>query len=74
MEKEAIKNMTLEEALEKLDRTVERLQSEDISLEDSFQAYKEGMEYVRFCSKTIDQVEKKILLLNEEGGLNEFSE
>lgn len=74
MAKGAMKIMTLEEALEKLDERIERLQSEDISLEDSFQAYKEGMEYIRFCSQAIDRVEKKILLLNEEGGLDEFSE
>jgi exodeoxyribonuclease VII small subunit len=50
------------------------MQSEEISLEESFQAYKEGMEYVRFCNETIDQIEKKVLVLNQEGQWDELEE
>ncbi len=74
MEKSGNKEMPLEEALEKLEEAVSRLQSEDISLEESFQVYQQGMEYVKFCSQTIDQVEKKVLMLNQEGGLDELGE
>ena len=66
--------LSLEEALEKLDKTIERLQVEEISLEESFQLYKEGMDYVKICSETIDQVEKKVLVLNQEGNLDELGE
>lgn len=66
--------LSLEEALEKLDKTIERLQLEEISLEESFQLYKEGMDYVKLCSETIDQVEKKVLMLNQEGQLDELGE
>lgn len=66
--------LSLEEALGKLDEAIERLQSEEISLEESFRLYKEGMDYVKVCSETIDQVEKKVLMLNQEGNLNELGE
>ena len=66
--------LSLEESLAKLDETIERLQAEDISLEESFQLYKEGMDYVKMCSETIDQVEKKVLVLNQEGNLDELGE
>jgi len=66
--------LTLEEALGKLEEAVVKLQSDEISLEDSFQVYQQGMEYVKFCSQTIDQVEKKVLMLNQEGGLDELGE
>lgn len=66
--------LSLEEALEKLDKTIERLQVEEISLEESFQLYKEGMDYVKICSETIDRVEKKVLVLNQEGNLDELGE
>ena len=66
--------LSLEEALDKLDEAIERLQSEDISLEESFRLYKEGMDYVKVCSETIDQVEKKVLMLNQEGNLSELGE
>ena len=66
--------LTLEEALKKLDDTIEKLQSEEVSLEESFELYKEGMDYVKLCSETIDQVEKKVLVLNQEGRLDELGE
>lgn len=66
--------LSLEEALGKLDETIARLQSEDVSLEESFNLYKEGMDYVKICSETIDQVEKKVLMLNQEGKLDELGE
>ena len=66
--------LSLEEALGKLDETIAKLQSEEVSLEESFELYKEGMDYVEFCSKTIDQVEKKVLMLSQEGKLDELGE
>ena len=49
-----------------------RLHNEDISLEESFKEYQKGMELLKKCSETIDRVEKKVLILNENGGLDEF--
>lgn len=66
--------LSLEEALERLDEAIGKLQSEEISLEESFRLYKEGMEYVKVCSEIIDQVEKKVLMLNQEGSLDELGE
>ena len=63
--------MTMEEALKELDWIVERLESREISLEDSFALYQKGMELLRQCGK-IDTVEKKMLKLNEDGELSEF--
>ena len=74
MAKKKEERLTLEEALLKLDEAVAKLQSDEISLEDSFQVYQQGMEYVKFGSQTIDQVEKKVLMLNQEGGLDELEE
>ena len=62
----------MEEALIKLEETVNKLQQEEVSLEESFQLYQQGMDYVKVCSQTIDQVEKKVLLLNQEGNLEEL--
>jgi len=73
MAKKEVK-LSLEEALEKLDETITKLQSEDVSLEESFQLYKNGMDYVKICSETIDMVEKKVLMLNQEGNLDELGE
>ncbi len=66
--------LSLEQILEKLDGTIEKLQSGDVSLEESFELYKKGMDYVKLCSETIEQVEKKVLMLNQEGTLDELEE
>ena len=43
------------------------------SLEDSFRLYKQGMELLKYCNDKLDTVEKKMLLMNEDGSLGEFS-
>lgn len=64
--------MTLEEKFARLEETVDKLESEDISLEDSFRIYKEGMELLKQCNDEIDKVEKQVMQLNEAGELEEF--
>ena len=66
--------MSLEQVLEKLDETIEKMQSGDVSLEESFDLYKKGMDYVKLCNDTIEKVEKKVLMLNQEGTLDELGE
>ena len=74
MAKKKEEKMSLEEALEQLDETIAKLQSEEVSLEESFELYKKGMDYVKICNDTIEQVEKKVLMLNQEGKLDELGE
>lgn len=66
------KEMTVDEAFEYLDGVLEKLGADDISLEDSFRLYENGMKVLRECSGKIDTVEKKVLKLNENGGVEEF--
>ena len=64
--------LTLEETFELLEEKLESLESQNISLEDSFKIYKEGMDLLRQCHEKIDYVEKKVLEINEAGELVEF--
>ncbi len=64
--------MSLEETFDKLEETITRLEAEDISLEESFLAYQEGMKLLKQCNDTIDKVEKQVLALNKDGELDEF--
>ncbi|HJA93956.1 MAG TPA: exodeoxyribonuclease VII small subunit [Candidatus Eisenbergiella merdipullorum] len=65
-------DISLEEAFTMLDEITRSLEDENITLEESFGAYKKGMDLLKICNDKIDQVEKKVLVLNEEGGLDEF--
>lgn len=67
------KEITLEENFAKLEETIAALEAEDISLEAAFTAYSKGMEILKVCNEQIDQVEKKVLILSENGDLQETS-
>lgn len=65
-------SFTLEENFRRLDEIMEGLEDEDISLEDAFTAYSEGMEILKKCNDQIDRVEKKVLKIAEDGELEEL--
>ena len=60
---------SLEDVLEEVEGIIGQLQQRDISLEDSFLLYQQGISKLKLCNEKIDTVEKKLLILNEEGKL-----
>ena len=65
-------DLSIEEAFVKLDALLEKLSDKDVSLEESFSVYEEGTKLLKYCTEKLDKVEKKMLVMNEEGGLDEF--
>ena len=55
-----------------LNTIVEKLENDDLSLEESFKAYQKGMDLLKECNTKIDTVEKKMLKLNTNGETSEF--
>jgi exodeoxyribonuclease VII small subunit len=68
----AEKEMKLEEAFEKLNQIMEALEKSDVSLEDSFALYQEGVKLLKACNDSIDKVEKELIILSENGETNEL--
>ena len=66
------RELTLDETFERLEAAIGKLEQEDISLEESFRVYKEGMKLIQSCNEKIDKVEKEVLKLNEDGKLEAF--
>lgn len=66
------KEFSLEENFTRLEETIEKLEAEEISLEEAFQAYSTGMSILKECNEQIDRVEKKVLKLSEQGVLEEL--
>ena len=60
---------SLEENFSELEELIGQLEAEDISLEDAFTAYSNGMNVLKQCNEQIDRVEKQVMKLNEEGAL-----
>lgn len=61
------KEKTLENTFEELNSIISDLEKDDISLEDSFGLYHKGMELLKYCNDSIDKVEKKLMILEENG-------
>ncbi len=66
------KKESIESKFEALDKIVEKLSDEELSLEESFSAFEQGMKLVKECNESIDQVEKQVRVINGEGGTDEF--
>ena len=63
---------SLEENFSRLEQEIEKLEAEDVTLEEAFQAYSAGMKLLKECNAQIDKVEKKVLKLTAEGQLEEL--
>ena len=66
------KQRTIEENFALLDEMAAKLESPDVTLEESFSIYQEGMEILKLVSTAIDTYEKKIRVIMENGETEEF--
>lgn len=67
--------LSFEEALEKLEAIVNQLQSGDIKLEESMDAFQDGMILSKYCSQTLENAEETMTkLMTESGQLEAFEE
>ena len=67
------KELKLEEALDRIDALLNQMGDKDVSLEETFRLYQEGMGLLKNCSEQIDRVEKQMIQIDEEGQIHEFS-
>lgn len=56
---------TLEESFTALEEIVGKLEDEEISLEESFKLYQEGVKLLQKCNTAIDKVEKELVVISE---------
>ena len=58
---------SLEEMFEQLDTILENMEDPELSLEDAFSLYEQGMKKIQNCNQKLDPVEKKMLQIAEDG-------
>jgi exodeoxyribonuclease VII small subunit len=68
----ADKEMKLEDSFARLDEILAELEKPDVSLEDSFAFYQEGVKLLKLCNDSIDKVEKELIILSESGETDEL--
>ncbi len=67
--------LSFEEALEKLEEIVNQLQGGDIKLEESMEAFQDGITLSKYCSQTLENAEETMTkLMSENGQLEAFEE
>ena len=66
------KKLSVEEVFSMIEEKIQALDKEDISLEDSFKEYEEGMKLLKLCHEAIEEVEQKVQKIAENGSLEDF--
>ena len=63
---------SFEEALQKLESLVEKMESGDTSLERSLESFEEGMHLIKACREQLENAEQKVrsLIKDSEGNLD----
>lgn len=59
--------VTVEEAFAQLSDIVEQMETPEVTLEDSMQLYRKGIELLSQCGDTLDRMEQEMITLTEEG-------
>ncbi|MEW5911126.1 MAG: exodeoxyribonuclease VII small subunit [Thermodesulfobacteriota bacterium] len=69
----AKKEPGFEQSLQRLEQIVDRLESDELELEESLALFEEGVKLAEACNRRLDEAEKKVSLLlkDREGALTE---
>jgi exodeoxyribonuclease VII small subunit len=62
---ENVPAITFEQAMEKLETIVAKLESGDVPLETAIELFQEGMSLSKLCGQKLEQVERRIEMLVE---------
>ena len=57
---------------EQIEEIIGQMETGDVSLDQSFELYKNGLEEIKAANAMLDEMEKAMLVLNEDGSLEEF--
>lgn len=63
---------TLEGKLSQIEEIIRKMEEPEVSLDESFQLYQAGIEQLKNCNQMLDEVEKKMQVLNQNGELSDF--
>lgn len=66
-------DLSYEKALEELEEIMEELEEGELSLKDSLEKFKKGVELYKYCDSILKDIEGevKIILEDEEGNIDE---
>ena len=59
--------MIFEEAISKLDSEVKRLESGNMTLDESIDAFENAIKLVKICNERLENAERRVRILTESG-------
>ena len=62
----------LEERFSMIEDILGQMEDENVTLDQSFDLYKQGIDQIKAANADLDRIEKAMLVMNEDGELEEF--
>ena len=67
------KSFNFEKSINELEQLVSTMEKGELSLEQSLKNFEKGIELTRKCQQALTEAEQKVLILTDNGTLDEFS-
>jgi exodeoxyribonuclease VII small subunit len=68
-----MKNISFEEAMERMEEIVNSLEDGDLELDKSLEIFEEGIKLYRYCTKKLEEMESRVkVIMQREGALEKF--
>lgn len=64
--------LTLEDRFDNLEKIIEQMEAPNVTLDASFELYKNGVAELKEANELLDNIEKAMLVINTDGELEEF--
>ena len=65
MEEKNKDNQTIEDKFDELDELLNKMDDDNLPLEESFELYNKGLELIKDCNKRIEKVENELTILDK---------
>ena len=64
--------VSLEDTFAEIEAIIAKMEQPDVTLDESFSLYKNGVERLKTCNELLDAVEKKMQVIEPDGTLGDF--
>jgi exodeoxyribonuclease VII small subunit len=60
------KTLSIEESFAAIEGIIEKMEQQNVTLDESFSLYQEGIKQLKNCNDQLDMVAKKLIILDNE--------
>ena len=66
-------NINLDKLIAELESIVNKMESDDLNVEDSLKSYEKGISLIKNAQNKLKKIEQKVEILSKEGNLENFN-